>query len=104
MMLSLTSVTPPGETLGSDSGGPEIEVDTMMSVVKENEDEASSPTNRPVKKMRFDQALDKLTDEAEKNAAIDENKAVAAAVELSVWLKDFPKSADDFKELRRSGA
>ena len=53
---------------------------------------------------QFKEKLDKLTDEAEKNAAIDENKAVAAAVELSVWLKDFPKSADDFKELRRSGA
>ena len=25
-------------------------------------------------------------------------------MELSVWLKDFPRSADDFKELRRSGA
>ena len=51
---------------------------------------------------QFKEKLDKLTDEAEKNAAIDENKAVAAAVELSVWLKDFPKSADDFKEFYKA--
>ena len=24
--------------------------------------------------------------------------------ELTIWLKDFPRTAEDFKELRRSGA
>ena len=52
----------------------------------------------------FKEKLEKITDTDEKNAALEENKATSSAVELSVWLKDFPKSADDFKELRRSGA
>ena len=53
---------------------------------------------------KFKEKLEKMTNEDEKNAALEEQKATSSAVELSVWLKDFPKSADDFKELRRSGA
>ena len=78
MMLSLTSVTPPGEI-----SGPEIEVDTTMSVVKENEDEVSgcSPTNRPVKKMRFDQALDNLTEEEVVKTSVSDHNANLAPCE-----------------------
>ena len=53
---------------------------------------------------KFKERLEKMTNEDEKNAALEEQKATSSAIELSVWLKDFPKSADDFKELRRSGA
>ena len=45
-----------------------------------------------------------MTDQDEKNVALEDQKATNSAHELTVWLKDFPKSADDFKELRRSGA
>ena len=31
-------------------------------------------------------------------------KAEEQTTELQIWLKDFPRTADDFKELRRSGA
>ena len=53
---------------------------------------------------RFKEKMEKITEEAEKKEALDEQKAADSAMELTVWLKDFPKSADDFKELRRSGA
>ena len=53
---------------------------------------------------QFKEKLEKITDKDEKKAAQDEHTAQSSAVELTVWLKDFPKSADDFKELRRSGA
>ena len=53
---------------------------------------------------RFKERLEKITDEQEKQEAIQEQVALSQATELTVWLKDFPKSADDFKELRRSGA
>ena len=35
---------------------------------------------------------------------MEEQSALDKQVELTVWLKDFPKTADDFRELRRSGA
>ena len=55
-------------------------------------------------KDKFREKLEKITDKETKIAAIDEQKVIDSTVELTVWLKDFPKSADDFKELRRSGA
>ena len=79
MMMSLTSVTPPGA--GETFGGPEMEVDTTTSVVKENKDEASSPTNRPVKKMRFDQALDNLTEEGGVKTSVSDHNANLAPCE-----------------------
>ena len=53
---------------------------------------------------RFKEKLEKIADKADKQAAKDEQEVIDSAIELTVWLKDFPKSADDFRELRRSGA
>ena len=52
---------------------------------------------------QFAEKLESIEDGKER----DETKAKRAAeqdTELTIWLKDFPKTADDFKELRRSGA
>ena len=75
LMLSLPSMTPPGEI--SSSGGPEMDVDTRMSVVQENDDQASDHTERPVKKMRFDQALDILAE----SSVSDHNANLAPCLE-----------------------
>ena len=42
--------------------------------------------------------------ENEKKAAEEAKKNKQPEVELTVWLKDFPKTAADFRELRRSAA
>ena len=64
----------------------------------------------PLRRMKLDEnaqfkeKLDKIANDEERKAVLQEHKAKENAIELVVWLKDFPKSADDFKELRRSGA
>lgn len=53
---------------------------------------------------KFKEALEKIADEGERESARKQQETIANQTELTVWLKDFPRSADDFKELRRSGA
>ena len=53
---------------------------------------------------KFRDKLDKLTSEEARAEALEEQKKLVSAMELTVWLKDFPRTAEDFKELRRSGA
>ena len=53
---------------------------------------------------KFKERLEKITDDDEQKAAKEEQAALLKQTELTVWLKDFPRSAEDFKELRRSGA
>lgn len=45
-----------------------------------------------------------ITDEEERDRINKENKELSKKNELTVWLKDFPRNAADFKELRRSAA
>ena len=45
-----------------------------------------------------------LADESEKASLRSSLKNKFAETELTVWLKDFPKTASDFKEMRRSAA
>jgi len=64
----------------------------------------------PLRRIKLDEAekfkekLEKIVDDADRKKAVDDHKIQANAMELTLWLKDFPRSADDFKELRRSGA
>ncbi len=53
---------------------------------------------------KFKERLEKIADDDELKAAKQEQATLDRQVELTVWLKDFPRSAEDFKELRRSGA
>ena len=50
----------------------------------------------------FQAALEKMETDEERREAKDKRLA-NQTTELQVWLKDFPRTADDFKELRRSG-
>lgn len=53
----------------------------------------------------FQESLDKLSSDEEREAARRARyDKQANELELTVWLKDFPKNALDFQELRRSGA
>ena len=45
-----------------------------------------------------------ITDEEERDRINKENIELSKKNELTVWLKDFPRNAADFKELRRSAA
>ena len=51
---------------------------------------------------KFLATLEKMEDDERKQAEKDFYSK--KDVEVQVWLKDFPVSAEDFKELRRSGA
>ena len=53
---------------------------------------------------KFKESLEKMADDEKRMEAIAEHDAKANDVELVVFLKDFPSTAEDFKELRRSGA
>ena len=53
---------------------------------------------------KFKESLEKIADAGERKKTKAEHKAKANDVELTVFLKDFPSNAEDFKELRRSGA
>ena len=52
---------------------------------------------------KFLGGLDKIEDEKERQQA-ERDYYSKKDVEVQVWLKDFPISGEDFKELRRSGA
>jgi len=46
-------------------------------------------------------SLEKMNEE-QKAEALEARKNKAEDTELTLWLKDFPKTAGDFKEMRRS--
>ena len=52
----------------------------------------------------FNSNLATLTDPNEKKSLQEALDQKLLQTELTVWLKDFPKTASDFKELRRSAA
>ena len=53
----------------------------------------------------FQETLDKMTNEKEKEAAKKQRfEKTCKDIELTVWLKDFPRDAMDFQEIRRSNA
>ena len=64
----------------------------------------------PLRRIKLEEAdrlrekLEKISDDTERSKVAEAQKTQASALELTVWLKDFPRSAEDFKELRRSGA
>jgi hypothetical protein len=64
----------------------------------------------PLRRTKLDEAekvkekLEKISDDTDRKKAEAIIKTQASAIDLTIWLKDFPRSAEDFKELRRSGA
>ena len=52
---------------------------------------------------KFEETLDKVENETERSEQM-KKKFDEQTIELTVWLKDFPRNTEDFKELRRSGS
>ena len=54
-------------------------------------------------KEKFEETLEKVENETERSEQM-KKRFDDQTIELTVWLKDFPRTTEDFKELRRSGS